>query len=583
MTNIKKIMISIMLLSIIMILAIATGCKEGEPEIRNNGEEFFKDEIVISAFWPPMLDFVNDTQFKYMQDAHIDLMEYGSDPIFNDPDSVEKMLKLCEKYDIYVTIYDNDSKGWLEASDEEIQKIAKKWMKYEGVVGFFLRDEPQNANPYGRVVQAIREVFPNAICQMNMLPAGAFKDPVGHAEDWVNSAGLGNLSYLSFDQYPFGLAEGSRPQMFYNLDLVRNVGLKYGVNTACYIQSISNTTGFRDPTVSETRYHTSAALAYGFKNLKYFTWMTPVERDEVFTNAIINPDGTKNERYDGIVDINTKIKAVSKILGRCDALEIYHSDAQDMLTRPVPKDYFITPDCKTDVIFSLMGDRYDETNYLMLVNKDFSRTRDMTFNLNGIELTDVTSGSETGEKIKDNLTVSIEAGGFKLFKIYGENIRPEYEDDNEKNIARGKPVYSSSSVGDRGWYACKAVDGVKYSSSSSQGFMLDVLCQEIEGIEQFFMIDLKRDVEFNRIDIYPTGKDDKFGKNYPLSYDIYISSDLKNFTKIVSYERDKPLETVPSFTFDTVKSRYVKIVFTQPDLDLELDGIAFSEIEIYKD
>ena len=82
-----------------------------------------RDEIVISAFWPPMLDFVNDTQFKYMQDAHIDLMEYGSDPIFNDPDSVEKMLDLCDKYDIYVTIYDNDAKGWTDLTDEEIQKI----------------------------------------------------------------------------------------------------------------------------------------------------------------------------------------------------------------------------------------------------------------------------------------------------------------------------------------------------------------------------------------------------------------------------------------------------------------------------
>ena len=89
-----------------VLLMCSVGCNDKDV-VRNNGEEFFKDEIVISAFWPPMLDFVNDTQFQYMKDAHIDLMEYGNDPIFNDPDSVKKMLKLCEKYNIHVTLYDN--------------------------------------------------------------------------------------------------------------------------------------------------------------------------------------------------------------------------------------------------------------------------------------------------------------------------------------------------------------------------------------------------------------------------------------------------------------------------------------------
>ena len=358
MSKIKKTVILLTLILASFLLIYTKVCKN--EDFVNNGEENFKDEIVISVFWPPMLDFVNDTQFKYMKDAHIDLMEYNSDPIFNDPDSVEKMLDLCDKYDIYVTIYDNDAKDWTTLNDEEIQKIAKKWMKYKGVVGFYIKDEPQNANPYGRVTRAIREVFPNAICQMNMFPWGALKDARAHAEDWINSAGYGNVSYLSFDQYPFGVAENSRPDMFYNLDLVRTTGLKYDVKTACYIQSISNMKSYRDPTVSETRYHTSAALAYGIKNIKYFTWITPVERDESFTNAIINPDGTKNARYDGIVDINTKIKAVSGILGRTDAVEIYHSTTQDPSTVKIPDDYFIKPDENCDAIFSLMADKYDE-------------------------------------------------------------------------------------------------------------------------------------------------------------------------------------------------------------------------------
>ena len=581
MSKIKKTVILLTLILASFLLICTKFCKN--EDFVNNGEENFKDEIVISVFWPPMLDFVNDTQFKYMKDAHIDLMEYNSDPIFNDPDSVEKMLDLCDKYDIYVTIYDNDAKDWTTLNDEEIQKIAKKWMKYKGVVGFYIKDEPQNANPYGRVTRAIREVFPNAICQMNMFPWGALKDARAHAEDWINSAGYGNVSYLSFDQYPFGVAENSRPDMFYNLDLVRTTGLKYDVKTACYIQSISNMKSYRDPTVSETRYHTSAALAYGIKNIKYFTWITPVERSESFTNAIINPDGTKNARYDGIVDINTKIKAVSGILGRTDAVEIYHSTTQDPSTVKIPDDYFIRPDENCDAIFSLMADKYDKSNYLMIVNKDFINSSKMVFTLSGIELTDVTNGRESKDIIKEKLDVTIEAGGFKLYKITGNNVRPVYEDSDKTNIAHNKPVYSSSSVGEYGWYACKAVDGIRYSTGASQGFKIKAYTTEQNETDYYFMVDLLRDVDFNKIVVYPCGKEDFYNSTYPTSYDIYVSSDRENFDKIASFKLDGELNYIPTFTFDTVKGRYVKIVFTQDALDLFIKGVSFSEVEIYKE
>ena len=123
MSKIKKTVILLTLILASFLLIYTKFCKN--EDFVNNGEENFKDEIVISVFWPPMLDFVNDTQFKYMKDAHIDLMEYGSDPIFNDQDSAEKMLDLCDKYDIYVTIYDNDAKGWTDLTDEKFKKLQK--------------------------------------------------------------------------------------------------------------------------------------------------------------------------------------------------------------------------------------------------------------------------------------------------------------------------------------------------------------------------------------------------------------------------------------------------------------------------
>ena len=250
-------------------------------------------------------------------------------------------------------------------------------------------------------------------------------------------------------------------------------------------------------------------------------------------------------------------------------------------TKLLPKDYFITPTNSVDAIFSIMADKYNDDNYLMIVNKDFINDSEMKFSVNGVKLIDVTTGTASKDELTGNITMSIEAGGFKLFKIIGDNVRPTYKDVNSKNLAREKPVYSSKSVGENGWYNCKAVDGIKHSTSTSQGYKLEVFNEDISDTEHYFMIDLLRDVEFNKILIYPSGKVDAFSNNYPLSYDILVSSDLKDFTKIVSYSREGRIETVPEFTFDSVKARYVKIVFTQPDLDMELDGISFSEIEIY--
>lgn len=278
-----------------------------------------------------------EKQFDYLAQANIDLLEYGTDPIFTAPETIEAVLRLATEKGLKITVADRDFVNWEKKTDDEIRELVRRYKDYECVAGYFIQDEPGNANPLGRVARIMSEEDPGCIVQMNMLPMVALADARGHAEDWINAAGRENLQYLSYDHYPFSLQAGSVPQMFANMDLVRETGLKYNVKTALYIQSIGVVNGFRRPTVAETRYHTSAALAYGFKNLKYFTWITPVNRSEDFTTAIIRPDGEKSDTYDGIAAINKNIKKVSKVLGRLDAVEIYHSGRKDQSTENAEK------------------------------------------------------------------------------------------------------------------------------------------------------------------------------------------------------------------------------------------------------
>lgn len=550
-------------------------------------------EILISVFWPPMKGFTTAEQYDLLKEAGIDLLEWGTDPIFTDPGTLEEMLKLCGERGIQVTVADSDFTDLLGKTDEQLRQLARRYREYDCVAGFYLKDEPSNANPYGRIARIFREEMPGCLVQLNMLPMGALQDPKGHAEDWINAAGPENMSYLSYDQYPFGLEAGSVPQMFANMNFVREIGLKYGVDTALYLQSVGVINGFRRPTVSETRYHASAALAYGYKNLKYFTYMTPVDRgNEEFTDAIIRPDGTKSDTFDGIADINRSVKKVSKILGNLDALEIYHHGRADSATVMLPEDWYLSAGAdQTDFLVSLMKDRVNGRNYLMIVNKDYTNDAKITFRLQGVSaLTDVTGGAEAAAAVpieNGAFTAEFSAGGFRLYQLEkGVDLTKPYADASAQNLALEKPIYASYSVGENGYYACRANDGTRFSSASVKGWRYQRTAENREDPEIYLMVDLKRAVEINRVDLYPTGAygTDSFGTYFPVEYSILYSEDGKEWCAAASHITEQPTQTeIPTVTFDTVSARYVKLVLHQCRQAGGREVAELAEIEIYHD
>jgi hypothetical protein len=550
-----------------------------EREIKGYGD----GDIVISVFWPPSKGFTTDIQYDYLVEAGIDLLEWGSDPtIFTDEHTVQEALRLCNERGLKITICDSAlAANIVGKSEGEIVELVNRYKDNKSVVGYFLGDEPANANPYGRIARIMSREHPGCIVQLNLLPTFALEDPRGHVEDWINAAGVDNLRYLSYDQYPFGLEEGSIPQMFPNMDFIREIGLKYGVDTALYIQSVGVVNGFRRPTVSETRYHTSAALAYGYKNLKYFTWLTPVDRGEEFTNAIISPEGEKTDTFEGIAKINRDIKKVSKILGHLDAVEIYHNGRVDMGTTMLEPGWYLESTDNSDFLVSLMVDRDNGTNYFMVVNKNFKDDVKLTLKLNGIKrLTDVTSGSDKKVRIsRGKFKCEMVSGGFRLYRIDDNvSLQKPYEDDSDTNLALGKPVYSTSSIGENGYYNYKVVDGQRKSSKMSIGWRYVGSNDE----EIFITVDLKREIDINRVDLYPvTGSLGMNGAFFPRKYTIMYSLDGKDYEEIVedTYDSDKPL----SYKFDTIKARYVKI---RVDEAVNFSNIYYAEIgeiEIYND
>lgn len=95
-----------------------------------------------------------------------------------------------------------------------------------------------------------------------------------------------------------------------------------------------------------------------------------------------------------------------------DALEIYHNGRQDLETTMLEKGWHVEAVDDKDFIVSLMKDRFDGRNYIMIVNKNFKDDEKITLKLNGIDkLYDVTSGKAKEAKInKGRIKCEIAAG-----------------------------------------------------------------------------------------------------------------------------------------------------------------------------
>ncbi len=562
---------------------IFVGC-----ESRNNKEMNFSDlisgnnDIILSAHKAPYKDNVNDQQYKYLVDAHIDMLEWEYSGAFhNDPDTIKQTLDMCNKYGLKITICDSDFKNLSSASDERIRTLVNRYKSYDCVRGYHIADEPSNANQYARVVKIIKEEDPNCIPQLNFLPLGALGDK-SKMEDYISCVGSENICYLSYDEYPFGNAEGSIPQMFTNMNVVREIALKYGVNTALYIQSVGYINAYRKPTVSETRYHMSSALAYGYKNLKFYTWCTTPYNPDKYTDAIIGHDLLKSDTYDGICAINSGIKKVSRVLGNLDAIEIYHSGRVDSGTVMLGNDWYVRKTDNSDFIVSLMKDRNTGRNYLMFVNKDFKSDKTLKVEITGVKsISDITEGTiSNAEFTGSSLSMNLKAGGFRLFVLGKDDNLEKNVDyaDSADNYAINKPVYASSSKGDGGMYACKANDGIQTSVSESKGWVLD---RKGKDEESWIMFDLLREVDINSVSFYPFGTlEEHFKLFFPKSFRIECGNDGITWETVLDvkdsgFTKNEKL----SYYFDTIKTRFIRIYIYALE-DNDNPKAAFAEIEI---
>lgn len=486
------------------------------------------------------------------------------------------------------------SDGFVGLSYEEIQKRVSIFSHVPGVGGIYIVDEPSNANRYAPAFHAIKELMPHADVHLNFLPRYVYPNAQTYAaqiNDLYQLTG-GHLDYLMFDHYPYCMTNGffNEISWYENLDVVRQLGLKIGAKTGTFILSIGLLDGYHKPTGDEIRFEVYSALAYGYKQLAYFCWETPDEIFYGYSPAIVDRKGKPTEIYDPVKEVNNEALKLGPTLMQLVCVNPYNTGKACGYDRSLPEDFFLRPNDGAQLIISHMRNPETGEDYAFIVNRQ--RYKEQTVTLTPAsyitsmrEISNQTGLSEDVARNADGTyTVTLRAGAGRLFKMPPScNYTPDFGKfivKKGENLALRGNVRADKSVGEEGFYMAFANDGERFSSGDFPGWDSTVchdqktrICVDIGGV-----------TEVNRVDLYPFGSDATFGEGFPTDFTIDMSTDGENWTTVHTVtDCPRPTKSVPSYTFDGVAARYVRVSITGMQ---KVNGdyrARLSEIEIYND
>ncbi|MBO4326773.1 MAG: discoidin domain-containing protein [Clostridia bacterium] len=538
---------------------------ETEPEAATSKKVLTRDNIIINAYLVQLQNAeLRKSLMEYMKQAEIDVVShvYVDDVWVAQGHTFDKYVPIMNDAANYgLKIYSRDYRvqTGLNYTDDQLRAIAEEYRGYDGFAGFYVVDEPYDPNPYARVENALRSVFPDCFVNINFLPRGAYPEGTYYKRLTDFGSLVTYWGTLSLDVYAFDKNGGvDEYQLFKNYDDLRRAALDTGMNTAVYVQSVGYV-NYRRPSGGDLRYNMMSALAYGVKELKFFTWCKPGASDSNYTDAIFDVDKQPTELYNDVCAINKKIHVIGKYLASGDAVAVYHTRQKTAgAYETVPGTFPVQAEGKTDAIVSVIAPRDGGDQFLMIVNKNYKKAQTLTFSVGNLELLlvdDVTGELKAAPVTDGVLTLELEAGDCALLKVSGVKLyTPEQSDD--PNLAISAMLSATSAAGDGNAFLCNIHDGIY--DDGAKGALISA-----DGSAQNVTFDLGAIKTVNRVDLYPGGKGAACFRYFPESFKILTSADgitWKQAAAETNFEPDKSL--VPVFKFDKTEARYVRIEVT---------------------
>ncbi len=544
-----------------------------------------RENIILNAYLIPMYDEdMRRQQLQYCADANIDVLSHVyPDPVWVAEDHTaewyKQAMREAAEYGLTLQTRELRLQQCLSKTDEEIIALANEYKDIPGFGGFYIVDEPANPSIYAHTENLLRRVCPDTLVNVNFLPRGAYGE--NYLRQLTDYGSL--LDYngtLSLDAYCFPPDGGvNEAALFSNYADLHRAGLMTGNDTAVYVQAVGspNQYGYRRPSPADLRYNMMAALAYGIKEIKFFTWGTPVLSDGNYTEAIIDRDGVPTDLYDDVCAINAYVHAIGQYIAACDATAIYHSKQHSSFYQAVPADLFIQPVGDCEIIVSLMEERGGSEEYVMLVNKDITAAQTFTCAVDGVtalEIVDAEGNLVPLALSNGQFTLTLEAGDSAVIKLpAGDFIKSA---EKKTDLAQSATVSATASTSEANMYIYNTYDGLKNGGG--------VCLKSPDGAPQSLTFDLHEVTTINRVDVSPARLREACGISYPSELTIAVSTDGKQWQAVAATKAgdiSQPITTVPTFRFADTDARYVRV--TVSGYASALTAYELGDISIYHD
>ena len=292
-------------------------------------------------------DFLTDSIFSLVEDMGFNVFANQVNEVGNDYETSTKMLKLAEKHNLGVYVYNAyiSNQSYVE---EQLPIQTAKYDSFSSFHGYYVADEPttNDINKYTTSLTKMKD-YVHLASYFNLLPISDSDFLLGGYESYMNKAAATDAEALVYDLYLRGqnktlLGQTIRTSDFYkNLDVARTASSNNNkpfyafVQTGTQFESTdSNSVVAQDKmvTVQEMYLEANAALAMGAKGINYYTLIQGTEdvshnAGDLYSSGLITLEGKANHGnggsagdgndynyYDAAKKINKFIASVDEVL-----------------------------------------------------------------------------------------------------------------------------------------------------------------------------------------------------------------------------------------------------------------------------
>ncbi|MEI7828950.1 MAG: hypothetical protein WCI31_04230 [Prolixibacteraceae bacterium] len=337
-------------------------------------------QIPIMAWYSIPASETTVERYQEMKDAGIT----HSLSFFANVTDLQKALDVAAKVGVKLIVNCHELK-----TDPE--KTVRLVMNHPATAGYHLIDEPgiglyKELGDWGRRIQAVDSKH---FCYVNLFPNFADSTQLGTKDyrKYVSECARQiPLQFLSFDYYPV-LKDRLSKTWYENLEQFSSEAKKANKPFWAFALTTNYDDGHLTPqTMAAMRLQVFSDLAYGAQGIQYFTYWSatsvnsPSSEDQ--RGAPITADGKRSVVYDRVKQMSEEIRNLSGVFLGAKMIWVRHTakgmiPAGTIRLTSLPDPVKVLDSNGAPILVSLLEN--GDYNYLVVVNKDFQNSINLTF------------------------------------------------------------------------------------------------------------------------------------------------------------------------------------------------------------